>query len=87
MKSLLFCGLLALTSCTIPRLGSIELASPLVPNPDGSLSAGLIIRPARKTPSNTPEVIDYTSPDKGPVDVDASLYSTPEPTPGTYYEG
>jgi hypothetical protein len=58
-----------------------------VPDEDGSISAGIKWTPARKAPSNTSDVIDYTAPDKGPVDVDASLYSTPDPVPGTHYEG
>ena len=85
MKSLLSLSLLCLSACTVPRLGSVSLTVPPVRDPaTGAITAGITWTPPGSTPAPAAGVVDYTDP-KAPVDVDASLYSTPEP--GDYYEG
>ncbi len=64
-------SLALLTSCTIPKVGTLELVGPLQSDPEtGAVSAGFKFTPKlRGIPSD--QVVDYTAPDKEPVDVDA----------------
>lgn len=70
---------LALTACG--SLPTVRLVKPTLDPDSGAVRLGVEITPRRD--DDAEQVIDYTEPGKGPVDIDDGIY----PVPGDFAEG